>query len=205
MLISHLFFLNWFLLLLRRRDFIPDWWLKRRNLLRRRRWGRVSDLFFLMALLWFRLFLIVIVYRVCVWSVFLFFFPLLLILNRLFNLSMLYNLWYHLWLNLWWFLFGRLLLLLFHFRHHLCRGFLLVSIFMTRLILLCSLFLFWGRILCLVLLLCIRYTHLLWCLWRWYHFIIFLRWHLIAPILLLVFLLWWGCSVILQMLVFLSK
>jgi len=141
--ISHLLFLNRFLLLLlrrRRRGFFPYrllWWYVLRG---RWRWCRVSGWFFVMGLLGLRFFLIIIFIGIGIWPVFLLFFLLLfLIENWLFNLSPLYNLRDNLWLHFWRFLFW---MLLYWFRDYLCRGFLMLSIFWNRLILLCSLFLF---------------------------------------------------------------
>ena len=197
MFISHLLFLNWFFFLFLRRDFFLDWRL--RGYILRRRWRRcgVSGLFLVMSLLWLRFLLILIFYRLSIRPVFLLFFLLLIVLYRLFNLSMLDNLRYHLWLHLRRLLSGWLLLYL---RGHLYWGLLVVNIFMLGLILLCSLFLFRGRW-CLLLLLRILWWHL-WGLW--YHFIIFFGWrYLTAPT---VGLLGRGClpSVVLQMLVSLS-
>ncbi len=104
------------------------------------RWCRVSGWFFLMSLLGHRFFFIIIFIGIGIWLVFLLFFLLLfLIENWLFNLRLLYNLRYHFWLNYQGFLFWRLL---YRFRDYLCGGFLMLSIFWNRLILLCSLFLF---------------------------------------------------------------
>jgi hypothetical protein len=95
--ISHLLFLNWFLLLLlrrRRRDFLSYWWLRWYVLSgRRRRWCYLSGWFLMMGLLGLRFFLIIIFIGIGIWLVFhLFFLLLFLIENWLFNLRLLFNL-----------------------------------------------------------------------------------------------------------------
>ena len=173
MFISHLFFLNWFLLLLlgrRRRGFLSNWWL-RWNVLRGRWWCRVSGLFFVMGFYWFRFFLIIIFIRLSIRPVFFLFFLLLFLIEHwLFELSMLNNFGDHLWLHFGRFFFRRFYFgrFLHGFRDCLCGRFLVLILFFTRLILLCSLFLFWGRWL-LLLLFGMRWIHI----WLWYTFIIF--------------------------------